>query len=167
MVAKTDFTAEEWKRLRDTPHLVAAAVMLAGRNGLVGGFQEALAGGKQIYKISESGDPLFKALASPEEAKEAQAALREMVSFKEAAAAPGKLREAALRSIAESTQILESKGLSSQATALRRWCEDIAEAVAKAAKEGGFLGFGGVEVSDEERKLLADLRAVTGAPQDA
>jgi hypothetical protein len=163
MVAKTDFTADEWKRLRDTPHLVAAAVMLAGRNGLVGGFQEALAGGKQIYKITESGDPLFKALASPEEAKEAQSALREMVSLKDAAEAPTKLRAAALHSVAESTRILESRGLTSEAAAFRKWCEDIGEAVAKASKEGGFLGFGGVEVSEEERKLLADLRAVTGA----
>jgi hypothetical protein len=163
MATKTDFTAEEWKRLRDTPHLVAAAVMLAGRNGLVGGFQEALAGGKQIYQITESGDPLFKALASPDEAKEAQSTLRGMVSLKEAAEAPGKLREAALRSVAESTRILESKGLTREASAFRKWCEDIGEAVARAAKEGGFLGFGGTEVSEEERKLLADLHAVTGA----
>jgi len=163
MATKTDFTPEEWTQLRNTPHLIAAAVMLAGRSGLLGSFQEALAGGKQIYKITESGHPLFQSLASPEEANAAQSSLRELVSFKDAAQAPAKMREAALRGIADTTRILESRGLSSEAAAYRKWCEDIAEAVARAAKEGGFLGVGGEEVSAEERKLLADLRAITGS----
>ena len=164
MADKSSFTVEEWTELRDTPHLVAAAVMLAGRNGLIGGLQEALAAGKEIYQISESGQPLFQALASPEESKAAQARVREMISIREASHAPSKLRDAALRGVAEAIRILESHGLGSEAAAYRRWCEDIAEAVAQAAREGGFLGFGGEQVSEDERKLLADLRAVTAPP---
>jgi len=38
----------------------------------------------------------------------------------------------------------------------------IAEAVAEASKEGGFLGFGGVRVSDKEESILAQIRAELG-----
>jgi hypothetical protein len=34
--------------------------------------------------------------------------------------------------------------------------------VAKAAKEGGFLGFGGERVSENEKTLLADLSSAVG-----
>jgi len=36
----------------------------------------------------------------------------------------------------------------------------VAENVAKAAKEGGFLGFGGERVSEGEKALFADLGRV-------
>jgi hypothetical protein len=35
----------------------------------------------------------------------------------------------------------------------------VAETVANAATEGGFLGFGGVRVSDKEKNFLAALAA--------
>jgi hypothetical protein len=38
----------------------------------------------------------------------------------------------------------------------------VAESVAEASKEGGFLGFGGVRVSDAEQSVLAQIRAELG-----
>jgi hypothetical protein len=44
--------------------------------------------------------------------------------------------------------------------AYRGWILGIADKVANAAEEGGFLGFGGVRVSEEEQKMIA---AITSA----
>jgi glutamine synthetase len=41
MSTKTDFTPEEWETLRNAPYLAAAAVMVAGRSGILGSIKEA------------------------------------------------------------------------------------------------------------------------------
>ena len=41
----------------------------------------------------------------------------------------------------------------------KRWIYANAEKVANAASEGGFLGFGGVKVSEKEKATLAQLSA--------
>jgi hypothetical protein len=38
----------------------------------------------------------------------------------------------------------------------------IAQLVAEAAAEGGFLGFGGVQVSDKEKATLAEINTTLG-----
>ncbi len=43
--------------------------------------------------------------------------------------------------------------------AFKAWLEDLARRVAEASKEGGFLGFGGVQVSDAEKATLAEISA--------
>ena len=51
------------------------------------------------------------------------------------------------------------KAVFDPAPAFKAWLEDMARRVAEASKEGGFLGFGGVQVSDAERATLAELSA--------
>ena len=46
-----------------------------------------------------------------------------------------------------------------EATAYNGWLLKIASSVAEASKEGGFLGFGGIIVSEAERATLAELTA--------
>jgi hypothetical protein len=52
---------------------------------------------------------------------------------------------------------LQAKATPQEAEEYKKWTLDIAEAVAKAAKEGGFLMFGGTQVSDSEKKLFTDV----------
>jgi hypothetical protein len=40
---------------------------------------------------------------------------------------------------------------------VRSWLATISRAVADASKEGGILGFGGVQVSDAEKATLAQV----------
>ena len=47
--------------------------------------------------------------------------------------------------------------MAQDAPAFKLWLRGISQRVAEAAKEGGFLGFGGVQVSDAEQKALADI----------
>ena len=39
----------------------------------------------------------------------------------------------------------------------RNWLQGISQHTAEAAKEGGFLGFGGVQVSDAEKATLGEI----------
>jgi len=48
------------------------------------------------------------------------------------------------------------------AQAYKDWLLHVSEKVAEASKEGGFLGFGGVAVSDAEKATLAEMRTALG-----
>ena len=52
-----------------------------------------------------------------------------------------------------------ARGSEAEATAFGGWLLGIAAAVARASREGGFLGIGGTEVSQRERIALDELQA--------
>jgi hypothetical protein len=49
------------------------------------------------------------------------------------------------------------------AAAFKTWLRDIAQRAAEAANESGFLGFGGVAVSDAEKATLAEISTALDA----
>jgi hypothetical protein len=53
------------------------------------------------------------------------------------------------------------------ATAYREWLVECAEKTAQAAKEGGFFGFGGVQVTPRETAAIDRLRSALDAPGSA
>ncbi len=48
------------------------------------------------------------------------------------------------------------------AAAFKTWIYANAVRVAEAAKEGGFLGFGGVRVTDAEKATVAEVKQAAG-----
>jgi hypothetical protein len=54
--------------------------------------------------------------------------------------------------------ILKAKASPEESDAYRKLIYGVAEQVANAASEGGFLGFGGTRVSAGEESFLAELR---------
>ena len=48
------------------------------------------------------------------------------------------------------------------AAAFKVWLLQVAQKAAEAGTEGGFLGFGGVAVSDAEKATLAEISAALG-----
>jgi hypothetical protein len=61
--------------------------------------------------------------------------------------------------------ILGAKATSEEADTFRQWLLEVATAAAEAAKEGGFMGFGAVRVSEGEQRMVDQLRAALGIPQ--
>jgi hypothetical protein len=55
-----------------------------------------------------------------------------------------------------------AKATPEEGKAFRRWLLVAAQAAADAGKEGGFLGFGGEQVSAGEQRMLDELRAALG-----
>ena len=75
---------------------------------------------------------------------------------------PEELREQGLQQISETTSILEAKATSDEVDSFRGFVLAVAERVAHAHKSGGFLGFGGTEVSEEEQEALDAIAAAMG-----
>ena len=53
-------------------------------------------------------------------------------------------------------------GEPADAAAFKSWLFSVSRRVAEAASEGGFLGFGGVQVSAAERATLGDIAEALG-----
>ena len=60
-------------------------------------------------------------------------------------------------------KLLKEKASQEEAAEYKEWTMSIAESVAKAAKEGGFLGFGGERVSANEKELYTTIAEALGS----
>jgi hypothetical protein len=61
----------------------------------------------------------------------------------------------------EVAALLDSKA-AADAPGFKTWLQHIAAGAAEAANEGGFMGFGGVKVSEAEKATLAELSSALG-----
>ena len=68
------------------------------------------------------------------------------------------IKAKALDALRQVTTLLTAKA-PGDAAAYKAWLAHISQNVAEASKEGGFLGFGGVQVSDAEKATLAEISA--------
>ena len=59
--------------------------------------------------------------------------------------------------------VLDAKG-GVDAAPFKTWLAGVAKSVAEAAPEGGFLGFGGTQVSETEKATVAQIAAALGVP---
>jgi len=66
------------------------------------------------------------------------------------------MKAALLAALGSAGSILDTKA-SAEAPAFKAWLSQISQRVAEAAGEGGFLGFGGVRVSDAEKATLDEI----------
>lgn len=160
MTGKADYTAEEWQLLLDVPTLAGLAVMMSGKSGL-GTMKEALA----ITEATLTGAadypsaPLLQAIGEAR-TKGGEKSTAETFSGNPYA---GLGREKFLDVVAEKCRLaaalLAAKATPDEAQAFKAWTLSIADKVAKAALEGGFLGFGGTQVSAEEVAAIDKLKA--------
>lgn len=155
MTVRNLFTADEWQLLIDVPALVGTGMMIAGKSGL-GTVKESFAiaqgmlAGDKDYPSSE----LIAAIMEARRQKHEKSGVETLGGpyFK---LNQDELRQTMLAKVDECRALLAGKVSATELDAYRRWCLGIGERVAKAAKEGDFLGFGGVRVSSEESSLLA------------
>jgi hypothetical protein len=158
MTARTDFTPEQWKALRNAPQIVALATAAAGNSGLFGSLSEGMAMASSIADAVRGDQPLFKEIFGKDEIRAAQDDIRTVVKgVGDKAMLNSKLQESAADTVKTAIAALTAKGATGEADAYRRLLGGIAEKVANAAKEGSFLGFGGERVSEGERTFIAKL----------
>lgn len=158
MATKTDFSATEWETLRDAPHAVVLAVAAAGASGLFGSIQEAMAPAGVLVEALKGENQLLRQICDKEEIKASIDSLKDMAKpsndFKSIQAL---YRKVAIDKSQTGLDLLKRKGTPEDVAAFRSFLLKLGEKVANAAKEGAFLGFGGVRVSEEERVILAEL----------
>ena len=77
------------------------------------------------------------------------------------AAKPADAVQRSLANLKEVSAILDAKA-PQDAAGFKAWLRTIGQNVADASSEGGFLGIGGVQVSDAEKATLADISKALG-----
>jgi hypothetical protein len=158
MLTKNSFSPEEWAAVRDLPHLVGFAALVAGSSGL-GTLKESMAIAKSMIEGQASDQPLVRELTNRAEMQDAQKSVRATLGSPDAKIdSPARLRGLALERVTAGMATIDAKGSPDESSALRQWLYGLADKVTKAAKEGGFLGFGGTRVSEDEQAFLSDLR---------
>jgi hypothetical protein len=151
MTKKADFNADEWQTVVEGPLLSGLRVVASDRGGTI---RESLAIG-EVYKHAREqrgGGELIDELVSSAPALDQE---RVKQSGDIAAASGERLREA--------LALLRQKASSEEVDAYRNFVMDVAEAAAKAHKEGGFIGIGGKQVSDQEQAALNEIQATLDA----
>ncbi|MCI0549040.1 MAG: hypothetical protein L0027_17385 [Candidatus Rokubacteria bacterium] len=161
MATKSSFTPEEWDQLRRAPVQAGLVVVAASPSGPIGVIQEMFALGKLIAEAKgEAGaNELVKTLVAdlteggrPPEPTEARGM------------SPDKIEAWALDGLRSVGALVAKKAPGAEADGFKRWLVTISQRVAEAAKEGGFLGFGGTQVSESESAALKKTAEALGVP---
>jgi hypothetical protein len=160
MATKASFTAEEWRQLLQSPMLAGMAVTAADPSGLFGLVREGLAASRALAeaKTAPAANELIRAVVADFETPEGRDAARDGLKARFAGAKAADVKPKAITALREVSALLDAKA-PEDAQAFKTWLEDLARRVADASKEGGFLGFGGVQVSDAEKATLAEISA--------
>jgi hypothetical protein len=158
MANKASFTADEWKQLLESPMLASMAVTAAEPSGLWGMLRESFAAGGQLAKAkTDAGtNELIKALVEDFGSAEGRSAARDGLQARLQGSKPVEVKDKAVAGLRQVAALLDAKA-PGDAAAFKTWLQSIGQHVADAAKEGGFLGFGGVQVSDAEKATLTDI----------
>jgi hypothetical protein len=164
------FSEEEQFLLTSTTSLIGTAMAFAEGSGL-GTIKEMMSSAKSLMagvKDYPDNEIIKGVLPNLEDRKEAMASAK---AFR--GKAMSRLKEKGINShekmaaqVIEDCQavirLLDEKASAEEKEEYKAWAMSIAENVAKAAKEGGFLGIGGVRVSDGEKEMYAKIAAALG-----
>jgi hypothetical protein len=136
------------------------AVTAADPSGLWGLLKETIASGRSLLeaKSSVSASELSKAIVSDMETSEGRSTAQDYVKGRLQGAKREEIKQRAIDALRSAAAVVERKA-PSDAAAYKAWLLQIANNVAEASKEGGFLGFGGVVVSDAEKATLSEIAA--------
>ena len=150
MTTKSDFNGEEWERVAQAPAFAALMVILADRGGSI---RESIAVGTAYAAARrDGGSELIEALVSaPPNLSPSEMGSRD------------ELRTQIPERIAQAVRTVEEKATPDEVEQYREFTLRVADTVARAPQEGGVLGIGGEEVSEEERAALDELAATIGA----
>jgi hypothetical protein len=168
MANKANFTPEEWTKLLESPMMAGIAITASEPSGLWGLLKESLSSGWALLEAKASGpNELIKAVATDFGMSEGRSAARDGVQAKLSGSKPVEVRDKAIAALREAAAIVDAKA-PGEAAAFKDWLKQIAQKTAEASSEGGFLGFGGVQVSEAEKATLAEIEsALAGSAHSA
>lgn len=163
MAKQETFSVDEWALLRLAPLLVAGGMGAADPSGVFASIKEAASGAMGMAEAfrANSSLELFAALG-------ADRSMPDMPDTKQLLGEGSReqqiqnFKAAVLERIKAAVSLVSAKGTPAEADAYKKMLVDVAERAANASKEGGFLGFGGVRVSDKEHAFIAEVKQAVG-----
>ncbi len=149
MTTKAAFNAEDWSTVANAPYLTGMLVIAADKGGTVResvAISHAYAHAREQYKDDE----LVRAILATPPAFDPQTTPH----------TPEDLRRDAPATLRSAVAILDRLATEDEVNDYKRFVFGVANAVARAHREGGFLGIGGTEVSEHEQAALDEIAAV-------
>mgnify|MGYP001473450536 CR=1 FL=1 len=175
MITKDSFTVEEWAQIVSAPAAIGSLVVTADPSGPIGLISEfkAILSSLQSYVDAHAGDSslmaALKHYMSNQPTEEEQEQVKQWAKQQEEQMkanrpkSPEELQQFVRESVTGTLGLLRAKGADeNEIGTFKAMMVGVAEAVANASKEGGFLGFGGTLVSDKEQSVLAQIQAELG-----
>ena len=165
MPDKSNFAPDEWKLLLESVMMASIAITAAEPHGLWGLLQESFAGGTDLAKakMDPGADALIKAVVADFGTAEGRGIARDGLKEKLTGSNPAGIKAKCIDTLRQAADVVEAKA-PADATAFKTWLRQISQHVAEAAKEGGFLGIGGVAVSEAEKATLAEISKALKLP---
>lgn len=160
MAKKDDFTKDQWDKILQAPLLAGFAVSAGDPGGFIGMIQESMASASALAaaKADAGADELVRAVVDDLLTPDARTAARERIRLLIQGCALTEIKVRALEELRATAAILDAAA-PEEARPFKNWLNQIANLVAEAATEGGFLGFGGERVSAAEHATLAEISA--------
>ena len=161
MADKASFTTDEWTLLLQSVMAAGVAVSMADPGGLWAMLKEGVASGGSLVKakMGAGTNPLIKAVVADLESSPARGAASDALQAKFPSSSPADIKRTCIGILGQAAALLDAKA-PGDAAAFKAWLGEISQGVAEAAKEGEFLGIGGVLVSDAEKATLAEISGI-------
>jgi hypothetical protein len=158
MADKSNFTPDEWKLLLESVTMAGIAVTAAEPSGLWGLLKESFAEGKELAaaKMDPKSNALIKAVVADFETAQGRSTARDGVKAQLTGSKPAEIKAKCIETLRQAGAVVDAKA-PGDAAAFKGWLRQISQHVAEAAKEGGFLGIGGVPVSEAEKATLTEI----------
>jgi hypothetical protein len=145
MTTKADFNAEEWSLVLEGPPTAGMMVITAHKGGTL---RESISLGR-VYaeaRRTEGEDELLDEIVRDQPEFDQQ----RFHSVEE-------LRSRGLERLRAAVSLLEQKATPEEVEDYKRFTLSLAETAARSHKEGGFLGIGGTEISENENAVLDEI----------
>lgn len=158
MISKSDFTPEEWQLVFSAAPLAGLAITAASPSGPFGVMKEVFAVGLAMSDAvkQHNPNPLVQAIVQDIQARATKPERPANLTT------PEEAKQFALDRLRQAGELIGRKAPPDVADGFKKWLLALAQRVAEASSEGGFLGFGGEKVSDAERTTLRDIAAALG-----
>lgn len=156
------------------PQVIGSAVASAANSGLFGTGKELFASSTSILEGVKTypSNALIRQIV-PDPAGDRGKAIEQMRRVRDWSMArlkekgvdsSEKLRAQALADARAAAELVAAKSPAAEAQEYKHWALSVAEKVAAAATEGGFLGFGGERISAAERQIIDQIKGALGLP---
>ncbi len=161
MTSKDSFTAEEWAQLEAAP-VYAGMAIIAGDPAVTSIFKESAALAKAMVQnpVPAGAEDLVGGIVA-----ELQAKADNKEKFEEPQIEtkdPDEMLAIMYDYVAGAADIVDAKASAAEAQGYKEWVLSVAQSVAEAGREGGFLGIGSVRVSEQEKIVLENLNKTLG-----
>jgi hypothetical protein len=153
VTARAEFNAEEWATVVEAPIYAALRVISASHGGRL---RESLALSR-VYADAHTNQGKSELLDELVKSPPA-------IDAGELRHAQANIAEVATQHLKDAIAIVASKATPAETDSYKTFVMTVAQVVASAHKEGGFLGIGGKQITDAENQALDEISAALGTP---